>query len=399
MVSAMRVSRLANCTTLKDDEGDELLAANCRAAQNYNPDRPAGSSIRLQLTYSARKSYRNPGGTLMRRLLISCAVALSLFAATAVRVGAEVKTREKTHVSLGGMLGKMFNLFGGKAAKEGVVATTAVKGNRKATINDTTGQIIDLSEEKVYDLDMKKKTYEVTTFEQIRQKMREAREKAAKQSEQQQGGKEEKQEKSQPQKEYEVDFDVKETGQKKQLAGYDTHEVIMTVTVREKGKTLENGGGLVMTVDSWLGPQIPALKELAEFDMKYWKQLAGSDAMGMSAEQLAMVMAMYPTLKQASDRMQKEAPKLQGTPLASTTTVDGVKSKEEVAASSQNSDTPKSIGGIGGMLARKMAKKDDNNANGSANRATILTAEHEFQDVQTSVTAADVEMPAGFKQK
>ena len=34
-------------------------------------------------------------------------------------------------------MGKMFNLFGGKAAKEGVVATTAVKGNRKATMNDT----------------------------------------------------------------------------------------------------------------------------------------------------------------------------------------------------------------------------------------------------------------------
>ena len=332
----------------------------------------------------------------MRRLLISCAVALPLIATTAIPVGAEVKTREKTHVSLGGMLGKMFSLFGGKAAKEGVVATTAVKGNRKATMNDLTGQIIDLSEEKVYDLDMKKKTYEVTTFEQIRQKMREAREKAEKQAEQQ-GGKEQKPEKSQPQKEYEIDFDVKETGQKKQLAGYDTHEVVATVTVREKGKTLEDGGGLVMTMDSWLGPQIPALKELTEFDMKYWKQLAGSDAMGMSAEQLAMVMAMYPTLKQASERMQKEAPKLQGTPLATTTTVDGVKSKEEVAASSQSSDTPKSVGGLGGMLARKMAKKDESASNGA--RATVFTAEHEFQEVQTSVAAADVEIPAGFKQK
>ena len=228
--------------------------------------------------------------------------------------------------------------------------------------------------------------------------MREAREKAEKQAEQQPGGKEEKQEKGQPQKEYEIDFNVKETGQKKQLAGYDTHEVIMTVTVREKGKTLDDGGGLVMTMDSWLGPQIPALKELAEFDMKYWKQLSGSDAMGMSAEQLAMVMAMYPALKQASERMQKESPKLQGTPLATTTTVEGVKSKEEVAASSQNSETPKSVGGLGGMLARKMAKKDDS-ANASANRATVLTAEHEFQEVQTSVAAADVEIPAGFKQK
>ena len=70
----------------------------------------------------------------MKRLLISCAIALPMVALTAGPVMAEVKTREKTHVSLGGMMGKMFNLFGGKAAKEGVVATTAVKGNRKATM-------------------------------------------------------------------------------------------------------------------------------------------------------------------------------------------------------------------------------------------------------------------------
>jgi hypothetical protein len=330
----------------------------------------------------------------MRRLLMWCAV-LSLVALSASPAWADVKTREKTHVSLGGMLGKIFNMFGGKAAKEGVVQTTAVKGNRKITINDTTGQIIDLSEEKIYDLDMKKKTYEVTTFEQLRQRMREAREKAEKQAEQQQGKEEKPQEKAQPQKEYEVDFSVKETGQKKQLAGYDTHEVIMTVTVREKGKTLEDGGGLVMNVDSWLGPQIPALKELAEFDLKYWRQLQGPDAMGMSAEQMAMVVAMYPAFKQAADRMQKESPKLQGTPLASTTTVEGVKSKEEAAQQSSES-APKSIGGLGGMLARKMAKKDEN---ANATRATIFTAEHEVQDVQTSVAGSDLDIPAGFKQK
>ena len=331
----------------------------------------------------------------MRRLLISCAALLALVALTASPAWADVKTREKTHVSLGGMLGKIFNLFGGKAAKEGVVSTTAVKGNRKITVNESTGQIVDLAEEKVYDLDMKKKTYEVTTFEQLRQRMREAREKAQKQASEQQGKDEKQPEKQQPQKEYEVDFNVKETGQKKQLAGYDTREVIMTVTVREKGKTLEDGGGLVMNVDSWLGPQIPALKEVAEFDMKYWRQLQGPDAMGMSPEQMAMVIAMYPAFKQAAERLEKESPKLQGTPLASTTTVEGVKSKEEAAQQTSES-APKSIGGLGGMLARKMAKKDDN---ANATRATIFTAEHEVQELQTSVAASDLEIPAGFKQK
>ena len=330
----------------------------------------------------------------MRRLLISSVLVFPLVGLLAGPAWAEVKTREKTHVSLGGMLGKMFSLFGGKAAKEGVVATTAVKGSRKSTMDDATGTIIDLSEEKIYKLDLKKKTYEVTTFEELRRKMREAQEKAQKDAGEQQG-KEEKAQKNEPQKEYEVDFNVKETGQKKQLAGYDTHEVIMTITVREKGKTLEDAGGIVMTVDEWLGPQIPALKELIDFDIKYWKALQGSETMGLSPEQLAAAIAMYPSMKPAMERMQKEAPKLQGTPLASTTTIEGVKSKEAMAQQN-SSETPKSVGGLGGMIARKMAKKDDS---ASGNRATILTAEHEFQEIQTSVTGDDVAIPAGFKQK
>jgi hypothetical protein len=333
----------------------------------------------------------------MKRLLICCAIALPLVALTVGPALADVKTREKTHVSLGGMLGKMFNFFGGRTAKEGVVATAAVKGNRKATMTDTTGQIVDLSEEKIYDLDMKKKTYEVTTFDELRRRMREARERAEKDAAKEQGGKEEKQEQKEPEKQYEVDFDVKETGQKKQVAGYDTREVIMTITVREKGKTLEDGGGIVMTADSWIGPKIAALNELAEFDMRYWKQLQGPEAMGMSPEQLATVIAMFPAVKQGMERLQKEGPKLQGTPLAVTTKVEGVKSKEQ-AASQQQEETPKTPGGLAGRFMKKVAKKDDSES-ASGNRSMIFTSEHEVQEVQTTVSAADLAIPEGFKEK
>jgi hypothetical protein len=330
----------------------------------------------------------------MRRLLISCALALPLVALTAGPALAEVKTREKSQVKIEGMIGRMMNMFGGKAAKEGVVSTMAVKGSRKATMNDSTGQIIDLTEEKVYDLDVKKKTYEVTTFDQLRQRMREAREKAQKDAEREQS-KEQKTEKAdKPQMEFDIDFDVKETGQKKQLAGYDAREVIMTITMREKGKTLDDNGGFVMTADSWLGPQIAALKELREFDARYWKQLQGSDAMGMSPEQMAMVVATYPMLKQASERMAKEGSKLQGTPLATTTTFDVVRSKEQMAQQADSSSSSGG-GGLGGMLARKMAKKDGD----AKSRATVLTIFGETQELSTTVAAADVAIPADFKEK
>lgn len=324
----------------------------------------------------------------MKRVLVSCVMALSLVGATALPSYAEVKTREKTAVKFEGMLGRMVGLFGGKAAREGVVSTTAVKGDRKVTMGDSRGQIVDLKEEKIYDLDLKKKTYEVTTFDELRTRLKEAQERAERDARKEEG----RQESAKPQREMEIDFDIKETGQKRQLAGYDAREVVMTITVREKGRTLEEGGGMVLTADSWLGPRIPAMKEVADFELRYWQKLQGGEAGAVSAEQMAAVFAMYPMMAKAMERMRKENVNLDGTPLAVTTTVEAVKSKEQLAQESSRESG--GGGGIGGMLARRMMKKDD-----AKPRATIMTMQHEVQDVATSVPAAELELPAGFKAK
>jgi DNA invertase Pin-like site-specific DNA recombinase len=333
----------------------------------------------------------------MKRLLISSAVMLPIVALLASMPAiADVKTREKTQIKFEGMLGRMVGMFGGKAAKEGVISSTAVKGNRKARLDDTTGQIVDLSEEKVYDLDVKKKTYQVTTFDEIRRRMREAREKAEREAAKEQGKPDQSAKTEKPEKEVEVDFDVKETGQKKSIAGHETREVVMTVTIREKGKTLEDGGGLVMTADSWVASKIPALKELADFELRYWQQIQGADAVGMSPEQMAMVLAQYPMVKNAMERLQKEGSKLEGTPLATTTTFEAVKSKEQLAAEAEhNKSSGGSGGGLGGMLAKKMMKSSGD----PKPRATIFTTTHEFLEVATSVAAGDLDIPAGFKEK
>ena len=307
----------------------------------------------------------------------------SLLTLSVAPAAADVKTRDKGQVKFEGMLGTMMRMFGGKALAEGIVSTNAVKGNRKATLNDTTGRIVDLDEQKVYDLDMKKKSYTVTTFEQLRQKLREAQERAAKDAPKEPG---EPAKPSGDQKELEFDFDVKETGQTRSIAGYDTKEVIMTVTVREKGKTLEESGGLVLTADTWLGPEIPAMRELAEFEMKYWKAVAPETAL-VSAEQMAAAAAIYPMIKPAMDRLSKEKGSLKGTPLATMMTFDAVKSKAQIEEQSKSSAS----GGLSGMLARKIAKKDDRP------RATIFTLNSETLEVATTAEAADVAIPAGFK--
>src|SRR5688572_25414428 len=94
-------------------------------------------------------------------------------------VHADVRADEKSVVKLEGMLGRMVGLFGGRAARDGVTTTVIVKGDRKRTITDDRSQIIDLAEEKIYDIDTRDKSYRVTTFAQLRQQMEEARKKMA----------------------------------------------------------------------------------------------------------------------------------------------------------------------------------------------------------------------------
>jgi hypothetical protein len=317
-----------------------------------------------------------------------CVLTVILALMTTVALSAEVKTRDKSQLKLEGMLGRVAGMLGGKAAREGVETTNAVKGNRKIEIGDTTGRIIDLKEEKVYDLDMRKKTYEVTTFDEMRRRLKEAQERARKDAQKEEGRDQPAQQPEKPEKEYEVDFDVKETGQQRTIAGHQARQVISTVTVREKGRTLDEGGGAVLTVDSWLGPELPALKELAEFDLRYAKAIS-PDAPTLSAEELAAVLALYPMLRTANERLQKEGSKLRGTPLATTTTFEGVKSKEALEQQKQNTGG----GGIGGMLARRMMKKQEKP------RATVFTLTHETVEISTDVAENDVAIPAGFKQK
>jgi hypothetical protein len=241
---------------------------------------------------------------------------------------------------------------------------------------------------------MKKKTYTVTTFEELRRRMREAEERAQKEASRETPGK--KEEAQKPTKEYEIDFDVKDTGQKKAIAGYDAHETVVTITVREKGKTLEEAGGLVMTNNVWLGPKIPQMRELSDFDIKYWKQLQGPEAVAMSAEQMAAVLAMFPLVGKAMARMQKDGDKLAGTPLDTTTTFESVMSKDQLtqAQASSSSSGSSGGGGIGGLLAKKIMKKEEPKA-----RSTIFTMHHEVLEVSTSVVPPDVAIPADFKEK
>jgi len=351
----------------------------------------------------------------MTRSRIAIVFTASLALASTQALRADVRSDQKTKFQLAGALGKVVNFFGGKAAREGVTSTVAIKGNRMMTTNgDQTAQIVDLSEEKIYDIDLKKKAYRVTTFADLRRQMEEARKRAEEEAKKEQASEPSKQEpaaKPDPNaKQMDVDFEVKNTGEKKEINGFSTTQSIMTITVREKGKTLQQSGGMVVTSDIWLTPSVPALKEIADFHMKYAQKLYGPMIEGASPQDMASAMAMYPMMKPALEKMAAEGSKMQGTPILTTTTMDAVKSADEIAAEKQSasetkaptSSSPTGVGGLIGGFGRRMAQKkasDDSAASaGPKDRATVVTTTSETLKVSTTVADADVAIPAGFKE-
>lgn len=335
----------------------------------------------------------------MRRVI---AVAVFGVMCAAGVVHADVTVEDKSQVKFAGMLGRMVNLFGGRGAREGLTSSVVIKGDRKATRTGDRLQIIDLREEKVYEVDLKDKSYTSQTFADIRRQMEEARRKAAEQAAKDSdapasGG-------AQPEKQAEVDFSLKESGQRRTINGFDAGEVIMTITVREKGKTLEQAGGMVMTANHWLTPKIAAMNEVVQFDRRYAEKLALP--VMIDAQQMATAMAMYPMMADAMKRLQAENVSMDGTAVLTVTNVDAVASAEQAAAQAKAAEPkaeglPRSIGGLAGRLGRRVVRKDDEPAAASTTpgRTNVMTVQHEVIKVAATANDADLQIPAGFKEK
>jgi hypothetical protein len=333
------------------------------------------------------------------------AVLVSLVATLAVPgvLLAGVKKVERTQVQFSGLIGGLVSHFGGKAAKEGLVSTVAVAGDRRLTLDEETGELVDLGEEKVYELHVKDRTYEVATFDEIRKRLEEEREKAQKEAEkaaQQQA----KQSKQEPPKEgevpeLEVDVRVSRTGEKRTIAGHEAAQWIMRLSVYPKGSNMMQSGGLGIVDELWLAPDVPELRELADFDRRYGQKMAevlGFDPgrMKASAEQMVRMAAAHPGLVLAMQRMREEMAKLEGTPLATILSINVVRSAQQVAQA-EKSDSQ--VTGISGFLAKKLMKKAAGDPTDP--KQSLMTSTVETLQIATDVTPADVALPAGYRQK
>jgi hypothetical protein len=320
----------------------------------------------------------------------AAALAAAALWIVAPAVHADVRTRERTVVKFEGFLGGVMNRAMGGA--DGITSTVALKGNRMARLSDTSGQIVDLDEGRVYSLDMRRKEYTVMTFEQMRQQMAQAREQLAKQS--QQMTPEQKQALDQAAAEMQYDVDVRETGQRRPVAGHDAREVVLTIAMHQQGKTVEESGGIVLTSSIWLAPRVPEMDEMREFTIRMYKAMFASEFSGIDAQQLNALGVMLPGIGQLSERMAVEARTLQGTPLSSTMTFETVRSAAQIQAASANEPPPS--GGIGGALAARLMR---GRGGPPQQRTVTATISNDTLSIAPAAGDADVAMPPGFKEK
>ena len=315
-------------------------------------------------------------------------VAVALLAATPML--ADVKTQQKSTAHLEGILGTFLNRRLGDT-----VSTTSVKGNRMARVDDKGQmQIIDLTEQNIYIIDVKDKSYRVMTFAEMRKSMEDAAK--ALQDQSKNMSQQDKDALADASKQIETDAEVKETGQHKSVGGKDTREVVVTISTHERGKTVEQSGGFILQNDLWLG-EAPALNEMIDFQTRYFKAVYEGVFTGADLQQSSMFGALFPGFMKLSERMAVETKKLRGTALASTMVFGTVKAGSSPDQVRQQLSQPPSQGG-GGLrgLGRMMSGAGNANTTGFSR---FITTSNEFLSFGNTVTPADLELPAGFKKK
>src|SRR6267378_2829086 len=172
---------------------------------------------------------------------------------------ADFSYEQTTRMTGGAMMG-MMKIAGAfsKQVREPVQTAVSIKGNRMVHSSKDHAQIIDLDSETITEINFQKKQYSVMTFAEMTQAMEQAM----------QRGQARKSESKPSDTTTEFKVDIKETGQRKQVAGYDAKEMIMTMEMAATDQKTGNKGSMLMTNGMWIAPTVPGYDEVREFHKK-----------------------------------------------------------------------------------------------------------------------------------
>jgi hypothetical protein len=177
---------------------------------------------------------------------------------------------QQTSRITGGAMSGMMKVAGAFSAKarEPMVSTIMLKGDRMATISGDQVNVIDLGKETMTYIDLQKKTYSVITFAEMAELMKKMAEKM-----------------SQSKKDgAEMNFraEAKETGQSRQIAGLNTRQYLINLTMEGKDGKSGQTGAMDMQMDMWVAPAVPGYEEVRAFYERMASKVAWSPLSSMA---------------------------------------------------------------------------------------------------------------------
>lgn len=335
---------------------------------------------------------------------VRAALAASLFA---LPIYADFSYQETSRITGGAVVGMM--KFAGafskdaRKATEPIETTISLKGNRMSTKSVDNATIIDLDQQTITTIHYANRTYSVITFDQMRQAMEEAAAKMKQSGPAPQGT--------------DASFDIKvnDTHQHRTIGGVETHEMVLTFLMNAKDQKSSATGGLDMTTDMWIAPDVPGYGEVRAFHRRMAEKLNWMPG--------ANPLINRPDMQKAMAELYAEQGKLDGMPLETTVRMGG--HMEGVPADNgdsgnrqqtreQSSPPPTSVGGalagaLGGRFGLGRKKKQDDTTETTTTSTTTTTTTSStgsLMEMTSSVTGhstgpvdpAVFDVPSGFNK-
>jgi hypothetical protein len=340
-----------------------------------------------------------------------------------------LKYQESNQITGGMMEGavKMMSFFGAKGLDKSI-STHYIKGDRLRIDNLVNNQLTDstiirLDQEDIVNIDHKKKSYTVMTFEQMRQRM----EKAMEAMQHQTKTSDAKTDAKAPDVKVEPKVSIKDTGETKVINGFNTRHVIVSIQLEGQDQKTQDKGAFGTDSDLWVTPDASAFAERREFYKKYAVKL-GSVMMprGMAAPSAGQ----DPRVGSALAELQKQAEKMEGVPVLTITAINVSSTPSEKTQDSQQSTSSretssssssqessgkdsvaeglgKMLGGFGGFGHKKKKEEpkqpaSESNSTSSSSQGpasvNLMKMTSELQSVSNSPLDASLfEIPQGYK--
>lgn len=291
------------------------------------------------------------------RIVISCFLALA--ASLAARADFSYVTTVK---STGGMMAGAMN----------GVTKSYFKGNKMKSDHGDNATIIDFDSQTVTHVNNKQKTYTVVGFDAVGGHMDAIRKSGA-----------------------EITIDVKDTGQRKNINGFDAHEVILSMDM-DSPQARQAGMKMRMEMDLWISSAVPGAADARAFFQRNaarfpWSALATGGGSQNTPSGLA--------------ELQRKMATMDGVPVLQVMRMKSAGNdaqmaqvQEKVAKACAQMEAMKAKGGQQATMAEQMMARMNCNS-GAGGAGTLFEATTEASEFSSAAIPESVfAIPAGYKQ-